>query len=50
MIKSVKRYSNILKYDCSVCNFKTDDVKEFSNHIGWVVHRVAAMKKLEENL
>jgi len=50
MANSTKIHSNVFEYDCNVCIFKTDDKKEFSDHIGWAVHRVAAMKKLEENL
>jgi len=48
--KNSAKNSNVFKYDCNVCIFKTDDKKEFSEHIGWEVHRVTAMKKLEENL
>ncbi len=44
----MKKYSNILKYDCNVCNYTTNDKKEFSDHIGWAVHKVAAMKKLNK--
>jgi len=48
MANNMKTYSNILKYDCIVCNYTTDDKKEFSDHVGWTVHRVTAIKKLKE--
>ena len=48
MVNNMKTHSNILKYDCNVCNFTTNSKKEFLDHTGWAVHRFAAIKKLKE--
>jgi|APSaa5957512535_1039671.scaffolds.fasta_scaffold13373_4 hypothetical protein len=45
MLKSSQK-----KFDCSICHFKTNSKKEFSDHISFPSHRDAAMKKLGENL
>jgi len=38
------------KFDCKICSFKTNNEKEFREHISYSVHVHAAMKYLKNNL
>ena len=42
--------STSYKFECIYCPVKTNSKKEFAEHVGFAVHREAAMKKLKENL
>lgn len=40
--------NSIFKFECIVCDFKTNSKKEFHEHVSFFQHRDAALKKIKE--